>query len=126
VKLTFECGTGDGTTAEEDYDDLSALKDKLMPAPRRTLNGPKPPTLRLENAVLNRMGLTDVCFKAWREYVTETNSWRVDFTLIQYAPPRPIGAGAQDPAVPLGFAVDPQILALRAERDRLVQQAAAL
>jgi hypothetical protein len=129
VKLTFECADGDGSTAEQDYDDLLDVFDMLAPAPRRGLGGPKPPTQRIENAVLNRIGLTDCCRKAWKEYPTETGSWRVDLTVIQYAPPKPAGAGAQDPskrASGSGPAVDPQIQALREERDRLAQQAAAV
>lgn len=128
VKLTFECATGDGTTAEQDYEELMDVYDMIAPAPRLGLAGPKPPTVKIENAILNRIGFTDCCRKGFREYVTETNSWRVDFTLIQYAPPREAGAGAQDPSKPAtglpgAPAVDPQIAALRAERDKLLQQA---
>lgn len=130
VKLTFECATGDGSTAEEDYDDLSDLWDMLAPAPRKGLAGPKPPTRKVENAILNRIGLTDACRKGWKEYPTETGSWRVDLTLIQYAPSQPAGAGAQDPSKSAtgaaGPAVDPQIKALQEQRDRLAAEAAAV
>ena len=130
VKLTFECADGDGSTAEQDYDDLSDIFDMLAPAPRAGLSGPKPPTHKLENAILNRIGLTDVCRKGWKEYPSATGSWLVDLTVIQYAPPAPAGAGAQDPSKPaLGLprtGIDPQIKALQDERDRLLQQAAAV
>jgi len=129
VKLTFECAGGDGSTAEQDYDDLSDLWDLLAPAPRKGLAGPKPPTVKIENAILNRIGLTDACRKAWREYPSETGSWLVDLTLIQYAPPAPAGAGAQDPSKPStgvpGVTVDP-IKALQEQRDKLLAQAAAV
>lgn len=130
VKLTFECATGDESTAEEDYDDLSDIFDMLAPAPRKGLAGPKPPTVKIENAILNRIGLTDVCRKAWKEYPSATSSWLVDMTLIQYAPPQPAGAGAQDPSKPAtgaaGPAVDPAIKALQDQRDALARQAAAV
>lgn len=128
VKLTFACGTGDGTTAEQDWDNLQEIKSMLFPAPRLGLAGPKPPTRRLDNALLNGAGLTDVNLKAWKEYCGETNGWLVDMTLIQYAPPREAGAGAQDPSKPAtglpgSPPVDPQVATLRAERDKLLQQA---
>lgn len=128
VTLTFECATGDGTTAEQDYDELSDIFDMIAPAPRLGLAGPKPPTVKIENAFLDRIGFTECNRKGWHEYYTETNSVRVDMKLIQYAPPREAGAGAQDPSKPAtglpgSPAVDPQVAALRAERDKLLQQA---
>jgi hypothetical protein len=130
VKLTFECANGDGSTAEQDYDDLSDLWDMLAPAPRKGLAGPKPPTQKIENAILNRIGLTDACRKAWKESPTATGSWLVELTLIQYAPPAPAGAGAQDPSKPAtGIAEpteDPVIKAKHEERDALAAQAAAV
>lgn len=128
VTLTFECATGDGTTAEQDYDELSDIFDMIAPAPRLGLSGPKPPTVKIENAFLDRIGFTECNRKGWHEYYTETNSIRVDVKLIQYAPPREAGAGAQDPSKPAtglpgSPPVDPQVAALRAERDKLLQQA---
>lgn len=131
VKLTFECATGDGSSAEEDYDDLQEIKAMLFPAPRKGLSGTKPPTQKIENAILNGVGFTDVCLKAWKEYPSATSSWLVDMTLIQYAPPQPAGAGAQDPSKPAtgaagGNTVDPAIKALQEQRDALAKQAAAV
>lgn len=130
VKLTFECADGDGTTAEQDYDNFMDVLDMIAPAPRAGSAGPKPPTRSIENAILNRIGLTNICRKAFREYPSDTNSWLFDLTVIQYAPPAPAGTGAQDPSKPStgvpGVTVDPQIRALQEQRDRLLAQAAAV
>lgn len=127
VKLTFACGDGDGSTAEQDLDDLYDLWEIMKPAGP---GGGKPPSLVIENAILNRTGLTVVCRKAWREGPTDTGGYEVDLTVIQYAPQAPAGAGAQDPAKKstggAGSTVDPQIAALRAQRDALAAEAAAV
>ncbi len=129
VVLTFECATGDGTTAEQDYDDLDEVFQMIAPAARLGAAGPKPPTVKIENAFLARIGFTDCNRRGWWERFSETNSILVDIKLIQYAPPKEAGTGAQDPSKPAGLprqGVDPQIAALRAERDRLAAQAAAV
>lgn len=130
ITLTFECATGDGSTAEEDYDDLDEVFRMIAPAPRLGLAGPKPPTQKIENAFLERIGFTDCNRKGWWERFSATNSILVDIILIQYAPSREAGAGAQDPSKPAtgipGIPVDPQVAALRAERDNLLQKAFGL
>lgn len=129
VKLTFECADGDGFTAAERYDDLSDVFDMLRPAASRGATGLKPPTLTIENAILTRVGLTAINRRGWKEYFTETNSLRVDLTVIQYAPPSPAATGAQDAAKKASGGaptVDPEIAKLRKERDDYLAQAAAV
>lgn len=128
VVLTFYCATGEGQTAEQEYDDLDRVFLMIAPAPRLGLAGPKPPTMKIENAFLERIGFTECNRRGWWERFSETNGILVDLTLIQYAPPREAGAGAQDPSKPAtglpgSPAVDPMVAALRAERDKLLQQA---
>lgn len=130
VKLTFRCADGDGSTAEEDYDDLSDHFDALAPARKPGQQGGKPPTRSIENPILNRIGLTAICRKAWKEMPDDAGGWIVELTVIQYAPPAPAATGAQDPTKPstgaTGPTVDPQIKALQEARDKLAQQAAAV
>lgn len=129
VKLTFRCADGDGSTAEEDYDDLSDHFDALAPARKAGAQGGKPPTRSIENPILNRIGLTAICRKAWKENDDDAGGWLVDLTVIQYSPPVPAATGAQDPTKPATGAattVDPQIKALQQARDKLAQEAAAV
>lgn len=129
VRLFFECADGDGYTAAERYDDLSDIFDMMAPAPARGAAGRRPPTLTIENAILTRIGLTAINRKGWKEYPTETNSWVIELTVIQYAPPSPAATGAASAAKkPDGGAptVDPEIARLRKERDYALAQAAAV
>lgn len=128
VVLTFHCATGEGQTAEQEYDDLDRVFLMIAPAPRLGLAGPKPPTMKIENAFLERIGFTECNRRGWWERFSDTNGILVDMMLIQYAPPKEAGAGAQDPSKPAtglpgSPPVDPQVAALRAERDKLLQQA---
>lgn len=112
-------------TSREDFDDVRALMALMLP---KTVNG-KPPTLSIENLVLNLIGLTQINFKSWQEGPTDTNGWQVDLEVIQSSPPTPAKTGAQDPAKPGSGAsggVDPQIAALQKERDQLAHEAAGV
>lgn len=94
--------------------------------------GPKPPTLSIENAVLRYIGVTSVCRKKFKApYVTPTNSWRVDLTLIQSSPSKPAGAGPQSPTSKDSGAggkagADPEVVRLQAEAKALEAQAAGV
>lgn len=117
VVLTFE------SVDVGDFDDLDDLFSLLAP----TRRGGRPPTLPIENAIVNFIGLRSINRKSWEgPYPTETNSWRVDLGVIESAPPEPVKVGPQDPTKPWAAGVDPQIKALQDQRDALAAQAAGV
>src|SRR5690606_3568534 len=81
-------GTGGNTTDNDGF-------PNNKPA---TNVGPRPPTLPIDNPLLAFIGVTAIARKKWKgPYNTETNSWRVDLTVIQNKPPTPAGVGQQSP-----------------------------
>lgn len=63
--------------------------------------GPKPPTLSIENGFVNYIGITAVSRKKWKgPYVTATNSYRVDITLVPQKEPSRAAVGVAAPKSP--------------------------
>ena len=79
---------------EKTFDGFEPLVEALK-APK----GKKPPTILVENGLLNNMGLDRVSLSKRKLYSTgKSLSWRMDIGLIQYFPSKVAPTGPQDPA----------------------------
>jgi hypothetical protein len=82
-------GTGAGLSSSS-----SSTTAKTPSAP----SGPKPPTLRIKNALINHIGVDRVARKSWEWKAAKGASWRVIATFIQIKPSTPAKTGAADSA----------------------------
>lgn len=63
--------------------------------------GPKPPTVSIDNAIINYIGVAAVARKSFElKYVKEELSWEAEIEFVAVKPPTPAGAGVAGPKKP--------------------------
>lgn len=88
--FTIPSGTKGGTSTDADGFPNSKAAGNV---------GPRPPTVTVEFELAKFIGVLAVARKKWKgPKNTDTNSWRVELTVIQNKPPTPAGVGQQSAA----------------------------